>query len=114
MAYNTNGKSIKQITEAIAQGICTQAQAIATFTERMNREDKGEGYKARNARAIEALTQGVADPVKFAFTDPNALPKATPTAKPKAKAKAPANPLSGLSQAQMAQVMAFVKIIAKS
>ena len=112
MAYNTNGKSIKQITEAIAQGICTQAQAIATFTERMNREDKGEGYKARNARAIEALTQGVADPVKFAFTNPDAVPKATPAAKPKAKAKA--NPLSGLSQAQVAQVMAFVKIIAKS
>ena len=112
MAYNTNGKSIKEITEALAQGICTHEEAIACFSERMTRENKGEGWKARYTRAIEAVTEGVADPVKYAFTNPDATPKAKPKAK--AKAKAPANPLSGLSQAQMAQVMAFVKIIAKS
>ena len=111
MAYTFSGKSIKQITEALAQGLCDQAGVIACFTERMNREDKGPGYKARYTRAIQGVTQGVADPVKFAFTNTDATPTAKPKAKAKAPAKAPANPFDGLSKDHAQMVMAFASML---
>ena len=113
MAYTFNGKSIKQITEDLAQGLCDQAGVIACFTDRMNRENKGEGWKARYARAIQGVTEGVADPVKFAFTNPDATPKAKPKAKAKAPAKAPANPFDALSKEQSQMVMRFIAMLPK-
>lgn len=111
MAYTFNGKSIKQITEDLAQGLCDQAGVIACFKDRMNRENKGEGWKARYARAIHAVTQGVADPVKFAFTNTDATPTAKPKAKAKAPAKAPANPFDSLSKEHAQLAMAFVSML---
>ena len=112
MAFTTNGKSIKDIMDAFNAGEVEFDTVLTTFEERRKREGKSEGWVARYTRAIDALNNGVdgSEVVAMAFAKAD-KPKAKAKAKAKAPAKAPANPLSDLSKAQIAQVMAFVKII---
>ncbi len=112
MAFTTNGKSIKDIMDAFNAGEVEFDTVLETFEARRDREGKSEGWVARYTRAIDALNNGVdgSEVVAMAFAKAD-KPKAKAKAKAKAPAKAPANPLSDLSKAQIAQVMAFVKII---
>lgn len=112
MAFTTNGKSIKDIMDAFNAGEVEFETVYSTFEARRDREGKSEGWVARYTRAIDALNNGVdgSEVVAMAFAKAD-KPKAKAKAKAKAPAKAPANPLSDLSKAQIAQVMAFVKII---
>ena len=112
MAFTTNGKSIKDIMDAYNAGEVEFETVYSTFEARRDREGKSEGWVARYTRAIDALNNGVdgSEVVAMAFAKAD-KPKAKAKAKAKAPAKAPANPLSDLSKAQIAQVMAFVKII---
>jgi len=112
MAFTTNGKSIKDIMDAYNAGEVEFETVYSTFEARRDREGKSEGWVARYTRAIDALNNGVdgSEVVAMAFAKAD-KPKAKAKAKAKAPAKAPANPLSDLSKAQVAQVMAFVKII---
>jgi len=118
MAFTTNGKSIKDIMDAYNAGEVEFETVYSTFEERRDREGKSEGWVARYTRAIDALNKGAdgSEVVAMAFAKAD---------KPKAKAKAKGksmdakvlevanNPLSKLSKAQVAQVMAFVELLAK-
>ena len=110
MALSTNCKSITDIMDASTAGEGEFETVYSTFEARRDREGKSEGWVARYTRAIDALNNGVdgSDVVAMAFAKAD-KPKAK--AKAKAPAKASTNPLSDLSKAQVAQVMAFVKII---
>ena len=114
MAFTTNGKSIKDIMDAFNAGEVEFETVYSEFEARRDREGKSEGWVARYTRAIDALDKGAdgSEVVAMAFAKAD-KPKAKAKAKAPAKAtaKAPANPLSDLSKAQIAQVMAFVKII---
>ena len=105
MAYNAKGKSIKELMLAIATGQALKADVIVELTARTQREGKGEGYIARNKRAIAALNAGTVDPegvVKVAFTDPNKVAEATPA---KATPAPSANALSKLTKAQLIEML---------
>tara|TARA_X000001036_G_scaffold373315_1_gene361173 strand:- start:82 stop:507 length:426 start_codon:yes stop_codon:yes gene_type:complete len=105
MAYNAKGKSIKELMLAIATGQALQADVIVELTARTQREGKGEGYIARNKRAIAALNAGTVDPegvVKVAFTDPNKVAEATPA---KATPAPSANALSKLTKSQLIEML---------
>ena len=118
MAFTTNGKSIKDIMDAYNAGEVEFETVYSTFEARRDREGKSEGWVARYTRAIDALDKGAdgSEVVAMAFAKAD---------KPKAKAKAKGksmdakvlevanNPLSKLSKAQVAQVMAFVELLAK-
>ena len=118
MAFTTNGKSIKDIMDAYNAGEVEFETVYSTFEARRDREGKSEGWVARYTRAIDALNKGAdgSEVVAMAFAKAD---------KPKAKAKAKGksmdakvlevanNPLSKLSKAQVAQVMAFVELLAK-
>ena len=118
MAFTTNGKSIKDIMDAYNAGEVDFETVYSEFETRRDREGKSEGWVARYTRAIDALDNGVdgSEVVAMAFAKAD---------KPKAKAKAKGksmdakvlevanNPLSKLSKAQVAQVMAFVELLAK-
>lgn len=112
MAYITKAKSIKQIQEALATGECLIEQALAEFKERHAREGKGDGWRAKYAKAIAALNAGDANLVQAAFTKPDAPAKAKPKAPAKAKAAAKANPWGlDLSAHEQEAVMAFLSLI---
>ena len=120
MAFTTNGKSIKDIMDAFNAGDVDFETVHTTFEARRVREGKSEGWVARYTRAIDALDKGAdgSEVVAMAFAKAD-----KPKAKAKAKAKGKSmdakvlevanNPLSKLSKAQVAQVMAFVELLAK-
>ena len=113
MAYTPKAKSIKQIQDALASGECLVAQALAEFNERHAREGKGDGWRAKYAKAIAALNAGE-DIVQAAFTKPDAPAAAKAPAKTK---PTKANPwgidLSGVSEAQVPMVVSFLSAITK-
>ena len=120
MAFTTNGESIKDIMDAYNAGEVEFETVYSTFEARRDREGKSEGSVARDTRAIDALAKGAdgSEVVAMAFAKAD-----KPKAKAKAKAKGKSmdakvlevanNPLSKLSKAQVAQVMAFVELLAK-
>lgn len=111
MAYTPKAKSIKQIQDALATGECLVEQALAEFKERHAREGKGDGWKAKYAKAIAALNAGE-DIVQAAFTKPDAPAKAKPKAPAKAKASAKANPWGlDLNVGELQAVMSFIELI---
>tara|TARA_B100001029_G_scaffold179707_1_gene190465 strand:- start:6405 stop:6773 length:369 start_codon:yes stop_codon:yes gene_type:complete len=122
MAFTTNGKSIKDIMDAYNAGEVDFETVYSEFETRRDREGKSEGWVARYTRAIDALDNGVdgSEVVAMAFAKAD-KPKAKAKVKAKAKGKSmdtkivevANNPLSKLSKAQVAQVMAYIEFVSK-